>query len=81
MPDMPEMRDSATPHEDDDFVELRGSLPRWQIDVMDAVIKATPGESRIGLMRQIVAKWCKAEIHKATLIHRLTRGNGNGMEP
>lgn len=73
------MRD--TPSQDDpDFVELRGTLPRWQIDVIDAVVKATPGESRISVVRAIVAKWCKAEIHKATLIHRLTRGNGTDAE-
>jgi len=75
----PEMRDT-THHEDGDLIELRGMLPRWQIDVMDAVVKATPGESRVGLLRQIVAKWCKGEIHKATLIHRLTNGNGNAAE-
>lgn len=67
-------------HDDPDFVDLRGTLPRWQIDVLDAVIKATPGESRISLVRQIVGKWCKAEIHKATLIQRLTRGNGSEGE-
>lgn len=76
-----DMRDQPThTQEDAELIDVRGPLPRWQIDVLDAIVQATPGESRINLLRQIVGQWCERELHKASLLRRVTRGNGSGRE-
>lgn len=50
----------------DPFVEVRGDLPQ-----------ATPGASRMTVLRQIVAEWCERKKHESILIQRVTHGNGS----
>lgn len=63
-----------------DFVELRGDVPRADADVMDAIVHATPGASRMSLLRDIVAAWAKQERMKAMMVMRVCGGNGTGPE-
>lgn len=64
----------------DPFVELRGEILREHMDVVDAVVQATPGASRMSIVRTIVAEWVERKCHEASLIQRVRRGNGNGPE-
>lgn len=65
---------------DDPFVELRGDVLREHVDVMDAVAQATPGASRMSVLRGILADWVDREKHRAMLVQRVTSGNGNAPE-
>jgi len=65
----------------DPFVELRGEVLREHVDVIDAVVQATPGASRMSILREIVAAWCDQKCHEATLINRVRAGNGSAPEP
>jgi hypothetical protein len=60
----------------DPFIEIRCDFLREQVDVIDAVVKATPGATRSSLMRAIVGNWVDRKLHEASLIERLRRGNG-----
>lgn len=64
----------------DPFVELRGEVLREHMDVIDAVVQATPGANRMTLIRQILGEWVDRKCHEATLIQRVRRGNGSGPE-
>lgn len=64
----------------DPFVELRGEILREHMDVVDAVVQATPGASRMSIVRVIVAEWVERKCHEASLIQRVRRSNGNGPE-
>jgi hypothetical protein len=64
----------------DPFVELRGEILREHIDVIDAVAQATPGASRMSVLRQIIAEWVERETHRATLVCRVAQGNGTTPE-
>lgn len=64
----------------DPFVELRGEVLREHVDVIDAVVQATPGASRMSVLREIVGAWVDQKCHEASLIERVRRGNGNGPE-
>lgn len=64
----------------DPFIEVRGEMPRDYIDVIDAVVQATPGASRMSVMREIVGQWVDRKVHEASLIQRVRRGNGNEAE-
>lgn len=64
----------------DPFVELRGDFLREHIDVIDAVVQATPGASRMSVLREIVGAWVDQKVHEASLIHRVRRGNGSEAE-
>jgi hypothetical protein len=63
----------------DPFVELRGEVLREHIDVLDAVAQATPGASRMSLLREILGAWVEQKKHEASLIQRVT--GHNGIEP
>jgi hypothetical protein len=65
----------------DPFVELRGDVLREHIDVIDAVVQATPGASRMSVLREIVSAWVDQKVHEASLINRARRGNGSEGEP
>ena len=65
---------------DDPYVELRGEVLRASVDIMDAIVQATPGSSRTSLLRQIIAEWAAREVHKSTLVLRVANSNGNGPE-
>lgn len=64
----------------DPFIELRGEILREHIDVIDAVVQATPGASRMSVLREIVGAWVDQKCHEATLIHRVRRSNGDAPE-
>ena len=64
----------------DPFIEVRGEILREHIDVIDAVVQATPGASRMSVLRQIVAQWVDQKVHEASLIHRVAGSNGSAPE-
>lgn len=64
----------------DPFVELRGEILREHIDVIDAVVQATPGASRMSVLREIIGEWVDHECHRAMLVTRVRRGNGTVTE-
>lgn len=63
----------------DPFVELRGDVLREHVDIIDAIVQATPGASRVSVLRQIVAEWAEREVHKSSLVMRVWNGNGNAL--
>lgn len=65
----------------DPFIELRGDFPREDVDVLDAVVQATPGANRTALLREILADWCERKRHEASLIARVTQRNGSAPAP
>lgn len=64
----------------DPFVELRGEVLREHVDVMDAVAQATPGASRMSVLREILADWVEREKHRSMLVQRVCGGNGSAPE-
>ena len=61
---------------DDDVVELRFMVPRWVAEVIDAHVAAKRADSRIHLAKKVFSEWARSEIHLATVVGRVTRGNG-----
>lgn len=64
----------------DHLVELRGEVDRKHIDVIDAVVQATPGATRMSVVRDILNEWTARKIHESTLIQRVadTQRKRNG---
>lgn len=62
------------------FVELRGDILREHIDVIDAVVHATPGASRMSVLREIVTAWVEHKCHEAMLVERVRHANGIAPE-
>lgn len=65
---------------DDSLVELRGDILQDHMDVIDAVVQATPGANRMTVVRKIINEWVEHEKHRAMLVTRVTAGNGSGSE-
>lgn len=63
----------------DAHVELRGPCPQWIVGVLDAVALARE-ISRTELITGILGEWAEKRMHEATLISRVTRGNGRPSE-
>lgn len=63
----------------DDLVELRANCPRQIVDVLDAVSGARR-ITRTVLVLQILNKWAKEQLHEATVVARVTRGNPPPMD-
>lgn len=61
-------------------MELRADFAREDIDVLDAVAHATPGANRVSILRQILSEWAERKRHEASLILRVSGGNGRGGE-
>lgn len=61
----------------DPFTEVRSDVLREHVDVIDAVVQATPGASRASVLREIISDWVQHEKHRAMLVLRITQGNGN----
>ena len=59
------------------LVEIRGEIDAADMAVIDAVVQAAPGASRIGVIRQIIREWSDRELHRATLICRVAGRNGS----
>ena len=64
----------------DPFIELRGDVLREHVDVIDAVVQATPGASRMSVLRQIVAEWVDREVHRSSVVMRVWNSNGTAPE-
>lgn len=60
----------------DDRVEMRGDVPKWAASVFEGVRRGRE-MTKDALLSQILIDWAKREIHVATLIDRLTRGNAD----
>ena len=54
------------------LVEIRGDV--------DAVVQATPGSSRMSVVREVLQAWAEKKRHEAMLIQRVMRGKGSGGE-
>lgn len=65
----------------DPFIEVRGEILREHVDIIDAVVQATPGASRMSVLREIIGEWVEHELHRAMLVTRVRRGNGIEPEP
>lgn len=59
-------------------VELRFGAPRWVVDVIDAHVAAglTRRPSRNKIAIAVLSQWARDQIHLATVVERLSRGNG-----
>lgn len=64
----------------DPFVELRGDVLAEHVGVIDAVVQATPGASRMSVLREIVAEWVEREVHRSSVVMRVWGANGNAPE-
>lgn len=65
----------------DPYIEVRGDFLREHVDVIDAVVQATPGASRTAVLRAIVADWVERKVHEAILVQRVARHNGIAPAP
>ena len=64
-----------------DLVELRGEVPRKYVDVLDAVVAAQPGASRMSVLRAVLGDWVARKKHEAMLIQRVAGVTGTAPEP
>ena len=62
-----------------DKVELRGLIDRQLMDVIDACSMAE-GKDRIAYVAAVLEREAKKELHRASLITRVTRGNPLALE-
>jgi len=64
---------------EDEMVEVRFLVKRATFNVFDAVSRATnTPKNRLGV--EIFDEWADREVHRASLVYRLTKGNGNGPQ-
>lgn len=61
----------------DDLIDLRAKITERANQVLDAHARADDID-KSEVVRRVLDKWADGEIHKATLIQRLTRGEGTG---
>ena len=64
----------------DPFVELRGEIPAEYMEIIDAVVQATPGSNRMKVVREILGNWVDQKAHEATLIQNVRGANGSRPE-
>lgn len=57
-----------------DQVEVRGLVPRYVVDVVDAVA-IYKGVDRIEVVRIVLKEWAEEKIREAALIGRMVAGN------
>lgn len=62
-----------------EMVELRGDVPRYMIDMIDAVAKAKK-TNRMAIVRGVLNHWIKEKLDEATIVKRVMRGYGNDSE-
>ncbi len=60
----------------DDLVEVRSKLDPDTNRIVDAVAHAT-GRDKSAVIREALQAWAKEEVHRATIVLRLTRSKGN----
>ena len=58
----------------DDQVEVRGLVPRYVVDVVDAVA-IYKSVDRIEVVRLVLQEWAEQKMREAELIGRLVAGN------
>lgn len=65
----------AKPRNDDnDFTELRLTVPKWLAGVIDAHWQVRGG-NRSSVAVKVLGDWARLEIHAATVTTRVLRGN------
>lgn len=62
---------------DADLRDLRAKLHAETDQVLDAVSRAT-GKDKSEIVREVMQAWAKEEVHKATMVLRLTDRKGTG---
>ena len=62
---------------DADLRDLRAKLHVETDQVLDAVSRAT-GKDKSEIVREVMQAWAKEEVHKATMVLRLTDRKGTG---
>lgn len=64
--------------------EFRGEIPRYIIDVVDAVVTARGGQSanvfRTTIFAEVMGIWAKGKLHESILVQRVAGGNPLGMD-
>lgn len=64
---------------DGQTTELRGDTPLLYAQVLDAVATARR-TNRTALVNQILGDWVRQQLHEASLVHRVTRGNPDAAD-
>jgi len=62
-----------------ELIDYRTKVDETTRSVLDAVARAT-GEDMAAIGRDVLAQWAKKKIHEASLIQRMTKGEGNKRE-
>ena len=57
-----------------DETEIRFLAPNGDVAILDGVCHAT-GNDRTGVMRLVLQEWAARELHRATVVLRVARGN------
>lgn len=63
----------------DDLVEMRFNVPRATFDVFDGVSKAKRVPKN-ALAASIIGEWADVQVHIATVVLRMAKGNGNDSQ-
>lgn len=68
------------PRDDSVKVELRGTIRREVMDIIDALVQANPGSSRFDYIEPILESWAEKKIHESMIVLRMANGNGSKPE-
>ena len=60
----------------DEIAEMRGDVPKWTTSVFEGVRRGR-NLTKDSLLAQIMVEWAQREIHVATMVQRLSRGNAH----
>lgn len=63
----------------EELVDFRGKLRPRAHAVLTAVARAT-GRDMAEIVRELIDTWAEERIHEATLVLRLTEGEGTGWK-
>ena len=58
-----------------EMVDARTKLDEETHRILDAIALAT-GRDKSAIIREVMAVWCKEEVHKATLLLRMVERKG-----
>jgi predicted DNA-binding protein len=59
-----------------ELFDLRAKITLETYQVLDATSRAT-GKDKSELVREVLARWAEEEVHRATMILRLTNRKGD----
>jgi predicted DNA-binding protein len=59
-----------------ELFDLRAKITLETYQVLDATSRAT-GKDKAELVREVLARWAEEEVHRATMILRLTNRKGD----